>query len=728
MHKHLAKKDYLNHCSIFAAMITLAGLLLVACGKSGSGVTNPGTTKAFGLAARAQDSAITLNWPRISDAKKYNLYWSLAPGVTKSIGTKIANVTTPYHHAGLTNGTPVYYVLTVETSAGEGAESLEISLAPNATVSGVPGYLDGAGNDYLRAVGQDGRVELHWSGVANATSYNVYRKTSRGEVFGDVILDVTSPAAFTGLQNDKTYYFVVTAIVAGVESALSNEVVALPYTPETLTRTPGKAPEMPHHVYVYAGDQQATIYLDEQDDQSDALRYTIYWNTSGNVTSADAHISDVVLPYTHTGLTNRTRYYYRVVAQNQHGDSDLAPMNSISSIPNNYTIEDLKAGVSDGNLWSCITETAVQSGWKYQRQLDWVDCHDKKTSDLTIDLMGLDNFSNLYTFDLRQLDNKAITVQNLGVLEHLPNLYTLWLKGDGIVDLNFLSGLANLTSLDLSDNLIVSLEPLAVLQNLESLYLENNRAVYTDKNFSVLGRLPKLHELGLQNNGIVDLGFLSSGFANLIWLNLGDSAVYTTTNFNILKQLPKLYGLGLKNNGIVDLNLLSELPNLTWLDLSKNQITDITPLKKLTNLQVLDYSNTSIADLGALAAFPHLRELSLQSNAIVDVTPLATLTQLTKLDLKGNLIVNVTDLASLTALEYLDLSNNKIGGVGGLDKLTALTKATYLGLSGYGASLSCVELDQLMNGPNKLAAQVDLDGNSKTFDTFKINSGVNCTT
>lgn len=65
-------------------------------------------------------------------AIQFNIYWSTSPGVTKATGTKIAGVTSPFEHTGLTNGQPYYYVVTAyDADLGiESAESAEVSATP----------------------------------------------------------------------------------------------------------------------------------------------------------------------------------------------------------------------------------------------------------------------------------------------------------------------------------------------------------------------------------------------------------------------------------------------------------------------------------------------------------------------------------------------------------------------------------------------------------------------
>lgn len=79
-------------------------------------------------------------------------------------------------------------------------------------------------------------ITLDWDTVANATAYHLYYASEANiqplniNSFdgGTWIQNVTPPYVINGLQNATTYYLVVTAVVAGVESAASKEVSATP--------------------------------------------------------------------------------------------------------------------------------------------------------------------------------------------------------------------------------------------------------------------------------------------------------------------------------------------------------------------------------------------------------------------------------------------------------------------------------------------------------------------
>ncbi|GAF99391.1 unnamed protein product, partial [marine sediment metagenome] len=80
------------------------------------------------------------------------------------------------------------------------------------------------------------------------------------------------------------------------------------------------APSVPTTVTATSGNEEITI---SWDSVTDATSYNIYWSTSQGVTKdTGTKISAFSSPYTHTGLTNGTTYYYVVTAENSYGESD----------------------------------------------------------------------------------------------------------------------------------------------------------------------------------------------------------------------------------------------------------------------------------------------------------------------------------------------------------------------------------------------------------------------
>jgi lysophospholipase L1-like esterase len=81
-----------------------------------------------GIMAVAVDRGATISWNAVDDAITYNIYWSTSPDVSGQSGTKLANVTSPYTHSGLTQGETYYYVITAANGFGESNDSIKSSV------------------------------------------------------------------------------------------------------------------------------------------------------------------------------------------------------------------------------------------------------------------------------------------------------------------------------------------------------------------------------------------------------------------------------------------------------------------------------------------------------------------------------------------------------------------------------------------------------------------------
>ncbi|HEY0664676.1 MAG TPA: S8 family serine peptidase, partial [Gallionella sp.] len=138
--------------------------------------------------------------------------------MTKSNGTKLSGVTSPYSHVGLTNNTTYYYVITAVNNNGESAESVQVMATTLVVVKGVS------------ATPRDGNNLISWLAVSGAASYNVYWSTVAGvnKTNGNKISGATSPLVHTGLSNGAAYYYVITPQSWRGEGPESAEVNATP--------------------------------------------------------------------------------------------------------------------------------------------------------------------------------------------------------------------------------------------------------------------------------------------------------------------------------------------------------------------------------------------------------------------------------------------------------------------------------------------------------------------
>jgi fibronectin type 3 domain-containing protein len=141
-----------NIRALWAVLLSaLLAMSLTGCGGGGGGDNKTTTTSApatpsapTGVTATSGNTQATISWNAVTGATSYNIYWtasatsrrrllvSRVSAVTKTTGTKIAGVTSPYNHTGLTNGMVYRYVVTSVNNAGESAESSEVTAKPTA--------------------------------------------------------------------------------------------------------------------------------------------------------------------------------------------------------------------------------------------------------------------------------------------------------------------------------------------------------------------------------------------------------------------------------------------------------------------------------------------------------------------------------------------------------------------------------------------------------------------
>ncbi|RFZ76769.1 hypothetical protein DS742_21995 [Lacrimispora amygdalina] len=92
----------------------------------------------------------------------------------------------------------------------------------------------------LIATGSTSKIDLTWDAVDKATSYTVKRSTTAGGPYTAIANDITGTSfTDTDVTNGTTYYYIITAIVAGRESN-SNEASATPEAPQTPPTTEAK--------------------------------------------------------------------------------------------------------------------------------------------------------------------------------------------------------------------------------------------------------------------------------------------------------------------------------------------------------------------------------------------------------------------------------------------------------------------------------------------------------
>src|SRR5262249_45500009 len=123
---------------------------------------------------------------------------------------------------GLTNGTTYYYVVSAVNSAGESANSAQVSAMPKAPPSPPTGLTAVAPGKHS--------IVLRWvqSTSAGITQNRIYRRTATGGYTTTPLATINPPTTYTngGLPRHTTFCYVVTAVSSAGESARSAEACA----------------------------------------------------------------------------------------------------------------------------------------------------------------------------------------------------------------------------------------------------------------------------------------------------------------------------------------------------------------------------------------------------------------------------------------------------------------------------------------------------------------------
>ncbi|HET6384205.1 MAG TPA: fibronectin type III domain-containing protein, partial [Armatimonadota bacterium] len=171
-----------------------------------------------GLTAAAGNTQVALSWTASAGATSYNVKRATTSGGPY---TTVGNpTTTSCADSGLTNGAKYYYVVSAVDSGGESANSSQVSATPEPPAPPAP--------TGLSATSGNKQIALSWTASTGAATYNVKRSTTNGGPYTTAGSATTTSYTDSGLTNGTTYYYVVSAVNAGGESANSTQIGAAP--------------------------------------------------------------------------------------------------------------------------------------------------------------------------------------------------------------------------------------------------------------------------------------------------------------------------------------------------------------------------------------------------------------------------------------------------------------------------------------------------------------------
>lgn len=269
-----------------------------------------GSVAAPVLVASASSDRITIGWAPIVGAATYEIWGRQGEAAWERLddGSLTHNVTS-LTHSGLTSGDTYNYTGRAVPAIGTKSDwATEVE----ATVSYVP---------TLNAAASAGRIELGWTSVTGAGSYQLIVWTdglTDWERIGDPITGTITAYTHTGLTELNTYHYRVRAVIDGTEGDWSDSVSEIPVRPAAPTLTATAATGQVELNWTAVSNAESYRLISWTDGQT-------AWQRIGDPLSGDS------TSYTHTGLIAGRTYYYRVAAVIH--DIEGAWTDSVSEIP-----------------------------------------------------------------------------------------------------------------------------------------------------------------------------------------------------------------------------------------------------------------------------------------------------------------------------------------------------------------------------------------------------------
>ena len=290
------------------------------------------------LTATPSNGRVILTWSPSAGAARYKLIRATTPAGPFAIAVSTPDLT--FTDTTVTNGTTYFYSVVAQNKAGESPGSPQTQAMPVAPPPPPVGLTATPGN---------GRVSLTWTPVHGATCYTLRRATEPGGPFAVVAGPPVPSCIDSGVLNGTIYYYAVSALNSGGESAVGQPVSAFPVG----------APPAPSGFAAYAGNGEVLLTWSPVPGAS---CYVVR-----HAASAEGPWTDIAFPsgpsYTDTGLTNGTSAFYTVSAQNAGGES--APSAPISAVPVAPPTVPAGLTVSAGNTRVTLTWQPVPGATSY---------------------------------------------------------------------------------------------------------------------------------------------------------------------------------------------------------------------------------------------------------------------------------------------------------------------------------------------------------------------------
>ena len=359
------RRSYIGKVTAFGGTSVISNNLINNMTES---TFNNTLTTPIGLSASDYGSGqIYLSWSPVSAATHYYVYRSTSYNGTYTV---VTSVTSPwYTDSGLSMNTTYYYKVTAINNSGSSPNSVITSATTAYAYPSIPTGLSANAQN-------SSRIYLSWNNTPNATSYRIYRSISGGS-YSYIMAVSSSDYTDTGLEPNTTYNYKILA---------SNNYGSSSYSSEVSAKTAPAAPNL-----TAVADGTTAINL-SWNSVTGANTYILYSATSADGTYSNiATVTAPTTSYAHTGRTEGTTYYYKVIARNSSGlagdYSSVASATTVGSAPTAPT--DLIATTTDGLIQIGLTWTAVSGATTYSVS--------RSTDDITYTEIEPDAATNSYT-------------------------------------------------------------------------------------------------------------------------------------------------------------------------------------------------------------------------------------------------------------------------------------------------------------------------------------------
>jgi fibronectin type 3 domain-containing protein len=277
-------------------------------GAASAGIVTP-PLPPTGLAASAGNNRISLTWTAPApgfDSYTYSIFRGMSPGGENATPIAIGLTSASYADGTATPGQPYYYVVKAVDTGGPSAPSNEVN--STATGSSVPAPAS------LTATVAGTQINLSWSSVSVAMSYNVYRGTSPGGEGATPFATGLTGTTFSdpNLQPGLSYYYDVTSVNGSGEGAPSVEAIGV------------LAPSAPTNVSAALSGANPNDIAVTWTASAGAASYNIFRGKTPGGEGSTPYASGVTgTTFVDSGAATSPgySYYYEVVAINVGGQS-----------------------------------------------------------------------------------------------------------------------------------------------------------------------------------------------------------------------------------------------------------------------------------------------------------------------------------------------------------------------------------------------------------------------